>query len=132
MKKKVGFFLPAPIADAYDKIAERVGEREKSQVISAAILLLLEATDNVRNEYITRVRLAGSPGKGYDRLITEALARSAAAEKCTPAEPTGDDVADYAVREPTDIEAKTPTTPDPDKGRGSRRNRRKRQPKRGQ
>ena len=71
MKKKVGFFLPSPIVDAYEQVADRVGGKEKWQVISAAILMLLEASEAEQNEYIRRVAVAATPGNSFEQLVRD-------------------------------------------------------------
>lgn len=76
MKKKVGFFLPVPLLKAMDLISERVSGKEKWLVVSAAILMLIEAPEDVQNQMIAAVKSEDVPNGSFDELVRKAQRRS--------------------------------------------------------
>lgn len=68
-KKKAGYYLPRRLIDAFEEVAERVNGKEKWQVVSAALLMLIEADDDTKNRYIRLVRDASGPGGDFASLI---------------------------------------------------------------
>jgi hypothetical protein len=73
-KKKVGLFLPTELADALDHVASRVGKKQKWLVVGAALIRLLEASEDEQNNLIRQVKIADLPGGSFESLI--ALAKS--------------------------------------------------------
>jgi hypothetical protein len=71
-KKKVGLFLPTELADALDEIASRVGKKQKWLVVGAALVRLLEATEEEQNDLIRQVKIADLPGGSFNGLIAQA------------------------------------------------------------
>jgi hypothetical protein len=74
-KKKVGLFLPTELADALDHVASRVGKKQKWLVVGAALIRLLEASEDEQNNLIRKVKIADLPGGSFDSLIAHAKAR---------------------------------------------------------
>jgi hypothetical protein len=77
-KKKVGLFLPSELADALDHVASRVGKKQKWLVVGAALIRLLEASEDEQNHLIREVKIADLPGGSFDGLISQAKAKGAA------------------------------------------------------
>lgn len=75
-KKKVGLFLPTELADALDSIASRVGKKQKWLVVGAALVRLLEASEDEQNDLIRQVKIADLPGGSFDGLIARARSSS--------------------------------------------------------
>jgi hypothetical protein len=76
-KKKVGYFLPQPVIDAFEVVAGRMrSKREKWIVICAALIYYLEAPLHVQNDFIRRVKNADSPGGTFKGLVKVATNRS--------------------------------------------------------
>ncbi len=75
IKKKVGLFLPIPLADALDQLAIRVGKKQKWLIVGAALVRLLQATEDEQNDLIRQVKIADLPGGSFDALVDRARRR---------------------------------------------------------
>jgi hypothetical protein len=73
------FSLPAPIRDAFYEMADTLGKKDRWVVISAAILMLLEADEPKRRAYFGRVYSA-KVGEGFASLVDKAKERKLAGE----------------------------------------------------
>ena len=71
-KKKVGLFLPVPLADELDQLTARVGKKQKWLIVSAALIRFLQSDENTQNELIRRVKIADLPGGSIKHLIASA------------------------------------------------------------
>ena len=78
IKKKVGLFLPTELADALDQLASRVGKKQKWLIVGAALVRLLEASEEEQNNLISEVKIADLPGGSFEGLIAHARAKSTA------------------------------------------------------
>jgi hypothetical protein len=79
IKKKVGLFLPTELADALDQLASRVGKKQKWLVVGAALVRLLEASEDEQNDLIRQVKIADLPGGSFEQLIARAREKNSAA-----------------------------------------------------
>jgi hypothetical protein len=79
IKKKVGLFLPTELADALDQLASRVGKKQKWLVVGAALVRLLEASEDEQNDLIRQVKIADLPGGSFEQLIARARGKISAA-----------------------------------------------------
>ena len=79
IKKKVGLFLPTELADALDQLASRVGKKQKWLVVGAALVRLLEASEDEQNDLIRKVKIADLPGGSFEQLIARARGKDSAA-----------------------------------------------------
>ena len=74
-KKKVGLFLPTELADALDQMASRVGKKQKWLIVGAALVRLLEASEEEQNHLIRQVKIADLPGGSFNGLIAQARSK---------------------------------------------------------
>ena len=78
IKKKVGLFLPTELADALDEVASRVGKKQKWLIVGAALIRLLEASEDEQNDLIRAVKIADLPGGSFTGLIAQAREKGTA------------------------------------------------------
>ena len=78
IKKKVGLFLPTELADALDEVASRVGKKQKWLIVGAALIRLLEASEDEQNDLIRAVKIADLPGGSFTGLIAQAREKGSA------------------------------------------------------
>ena len=70
-KLPLNFNMPAPLKLKFEKIAERHNAKQKWAVCGAAILRLLELSQEQQDEYIRLVKMADAGGE-FDKLIKRA------------------------------------------------------------
>ena len=71
-KKKVGLFLPLPLADALDDFTATVGKKQKWLVVGAALIRFLQSEQSIQHDLIRQVKIADLPGGSFDQLIASA------------------------------------------------------------
>lgn len=80
-KRQVNFSLPKEIFDAFEDVAKRVRVKEKWQVITAAIVMLIESPEHIKDDYIDRAAKANTLRGSFAELVENA---KAAAQKPIP------------------------------------------------
>lgn len=71
-KKPVNLSLPLPLLEQFEGITDKLGGKEKWVAMSAAMLALLDLSEEVRRELLARV--AGAPMRGFNDLVEQARA----------------------------------------------------------
>lgn len=71
-KKAVNLSLPSVVMDEFDGIAQRLEKRQKWMAHTAAVLMLLEQSEDVRNYYIRRAGSADIAGGSFKSLVDDA------------------------------------------------------------
>lgn len=74
-KRKRNFYLPKELLDALDKVAERVNGKEKWLAVGAAIVALINLSEDKQNELIRQVKNADLPGGSFDDLVPRPRAK---------------------------------------------------------
>jgi len=80
IKKKVGLFLPTELADALDQMASRVGKKQKWLIVGAALVRLMEASEDEQNYLIRQVKIADLPGGSFQGLVAQARSKGGGKE----------------------------------------------------
>lgn len=71
-KKAVNLTIPIPVIGEYEAMASDLKRKEKWMVVTAAMLMLMEVPEPVRNYYINQAGSADLAGGSFQDLIDRA------------------------------------------------------------
>lgn len=79
-KESLNFNVPAPLKNIFYELAHKHGDKRKWAVCGAAILLLAELPESLRDAYVQRVMQADLDNDAMGQLIDDAVSGNLAKE----------------------------------------------------